>query len=187
MSRWGSQGQTEGTFQKGVPASPHAWVEVLCTSHGDNLFLGGLCGRQHEKDKGMAVRKFFLQVENPKSPQMWVKQHLSAATLCGFLPERAVNFKGSLKMGKLIKLFFFPVYYLYKPSPAEFFTISETGRELFPSQGRCTSHAASHECVLYSQIVTKCFGWKLPACGMSWLPVMPVYCSLEMPYNSQHE
>lgn len=70
-------------------------------------------------------------------------------------------------MGKQRKLFFFIRYYLYKPSPAEFVTISDTGRELFPFQGRCTAHAASHECVHYSQIVTKCFGWKLPACGMS--------------------
>lgn len=60
-----------------------------------------------------------------------------------------------------------PVNYFYKPNPTEFFTFSDIGKGLFPFQGRCTTHADSHECIHYSQIVTECFGWKLPARSMS--------------------
>lgn len=69
MPRWGSQRQAEGTFQRGVPTSLPAWMEVPCTSHGDTPFWVASAA----KDKDTAVGKFFFRVENPKAVQMWVK------------------------------------------------------------------------------------------------------------------
>lgn len=59
-------GTSGGDFSEGCPCQPHAWMEVPFAPHGDNLFLGGLCGRGHGKDKDTTVGNFSLQVENPE-------------------------------------------------------------------------------------------------------------------------
>jgi len=83
--------------------------------------------------------------------------------------------------------FFFSVNYLYHPNPTEFFTVSDTGRELIPFQGRCTTRADSLGCIDYPQIVAKCFGWKLLARSTSSPSVMAVYRSSQMSRNRERE
>lgn len=66
-------GARKGDFSEGCPCHPPRLDGSPMLISRDNLFLGGLCGREHEKDKDTAVGNFFLKVENPKAPQMWVK------------------------------------------------------------------------------------------------------------------